>query len=84
MSGITCALLFDGAFDASDLVARATNRMRYLGPDGLAHWSSARVALGQCMLRAVPEAALEVLPLSDSIWFQTAAWCIFIPPAARL
>ena len=84
MSGIVGVLLFDDAFDASKLVARATNRMRYLGPDGLEHWSSGRVALGQCMLRAVPEAAQEVLPLADSLWFQTAAWCIFIPPAARL
>jgi asparagine synthase (glutamine-hydrolysing) len=65
MSGIAGALLFDDAFEASKLVARATNRMRYLGPDGLAHWSSGRVAMGQCMLRVVPEAAREVLPLAD-------------------
>ena len=65
MSGIAGALLFDDALDASDLVARVTNRMRHWGPDGLGHWSSVRVALGQCMLRAVPEAAQEVLPLAD-------------------
>ena len=84
MSGIAGALLFDDAFGASDLVARVTDRMRYLGSDGLAHWSCGRVAMGQCMLRAVPEAAREALPLADSLWFQTAAWCIFIPPATRL
>jgi len=73
MSGIAVALVFDDCFDASDLVARVTDRMRNWGPDGLEHWSSVRVAMGQCMLRAVPEAALEVLPLADSLWFQTAA-----------
>ena len=67
MSGIAGALLFEDAFDASKLVASGTNRMHYLGPDGLAHWSSGRVALWQCMLRAVPEAAREVLPLADSL-----------------
>jgi len=46
MSGIAGALLFDDAFDASDLGARVTDRMRYLGPDGLVHWSSGRVAMG--------------------------------------
>lgn len=67
MSGIVGVLLFDDAFDVSDLVARVTSRMRDWGPDGLKHWSSVRVAMGQCMLRAVPEAAQEVLPLADSL-----------------
>jgi asparagine synthase (glutamine-hydrolysing) len=65
MSGIAGALLFDDALDATDLVARITNRMQHLGPDGLEHRSSGRVGMGQCMLRATPEAALEVLPLAD-------------------
>ena len=66
MSGIAGLLVFDESLDAAALTRQITDRMPHRGPDGVAQWSSGRLALGHCLLRTTPEAATESQPLVDT------------------
>lgn len=65
MSGIAGIIRFDGGPADKSMVARMTATMPYRGPDGIAHWSSGQVALGQCMLHTTPESLEAALPLTN-------------------
>jgi asparagine synthase (glutamine-hydrolysing) len=65
MSGIAGIIRFDGAPVAPGLVESMTAAMPYRGPDGIHHWVSGPVALGQCMLHTTPESLEESQPLTN-------------------
>ena len=65
MSGIAGIIHFDGRPVEPGLIEGMTSAMRYRGPDGIAHWRDASVALGQCMLRTTPESLEECQPLAN-------------------
>lgn len=62
MSGIAGIVNFDGAPVEPGLIEMMTASMSYRGPNGIHHWQSASIALGQCMLRTTPESLEEVQP----------------------
>jgi len=65
MSGIAGIVRFDGAPLEPGLIERMTAAMAHRGPDGIRHWSSGSVALGQCMLCTTPESLDERGPLAN-------------------
>jgi asparagine synthase (glutamine-hydrolysing) len=65
MSGIAAIINFDGRPVSSREIELITGAMAYRGPDGIKHWRSDFVALGQCMLRTTPESLDEVQPLTN-------------------
>jgi asparagine synthase (glutamine-hydrolysing) len=65
MSGIAGIVRFDGAPVEPGSIERMTAAMAHRGPDGIRHWSSGSVALGQCMLCTTPESLDERGPLAN-------------------
>lgn len=65
MSGIAGIIHFDGKPVEPGQVEAMTAAMDYRGPDGIHHWRSGNVALGQCMLRSTPESLEETQPLTN-------------------
>jgi asparagine synthase (glutamine-hydrolysing) len=65
MSGIAGIVRFDGGPVDRGLLFSMTQAMSHRGPDGINHWFSESVALGQCMLRTTPESLEEIQPLSN-------------------
>lgn len=65
MSGIAGIVHFDGRPVEPGQVQAMTSAMDFRGPDGINHWISGSVALGQCMLRTTPESLEEVQPLAN-------------------
>ena len=65
MSAIAGVVRFDGAPLAVDLVAKMTTAMIHRGPDDVAHWQRANVALGHCMFRTTPESLAEHQPYTN-------------------
>jgi len=65
MSGIAGVIRFDGAPVEAGWVERMTGAMAHRGPDGVQHWASGAVALGQCTMHTTPESLEEHLPLAN-------------------
>ena len=65
MSGIAGIIHFDGRPVEPGQIEAMTSAMDYRGPDGINHWTSGSVALGQCMLRTTPESLEETQPLTN-------------------
>ena len=65
MSGIAGIVRFDGAPVEPGSIERMTAAMAHRGPDGIRHWSTGSVALGQCMLCTTPESLDERGPLAN-------------------
>lgn len=65
MSGIAGIVRFDRAPLEPGLVEKMTGAMAHRGPDGIGHWRSGPVALGQCMLRTTAESLDETQPLAN-------------------
>jgi asparagine synthase (glutamine-hydrolysing) len=65
MSGIAGIVRFDGAPLEPGPIERMTAAMAHRGPDGIRHWSTGSVALGQCMLCTTPESLDERGPLAN-------------------
>lgn len=65
MSGIAGIIHFDGTPVKQGLVESMTASMPHRGPDGIRHWHSGQVALGQCMLRTTAESLEEEQPWSN-------------------
>lgn len=65
MSGIAGIVRFDGAPVEPGQIERMTAAMAHRGPDGIRHWSTGSVALGQCMLCTTPESLDERGPLAN-------------------
>lgn len=65
MSGIAGIIHFDRRPVAPGEIEAMTSVMACRGPDGISHWRSGHVALGQCMLRSTPESLEEVQPLGN-------------------
>ena len=65
MSGVVGVVHWDGRPVDPGMVEAMTEAIRHRGPDGIAHWRSGPVALGQCMLRTTPESLEETLPLTS-------------------
>lgn len=63
MSGIAGALAWSDQWNSKHLVRRLTTRLLHRGSHGVDHWDGEGISLGQCMLRATPRSATEVLPL---------------------
>lgn len=63
MSGIAGIFHFDGQPVPPGQIELMTSAMVRRGPDGLRHWRSGPVALGQCMFRTTPQSIEEVQPL---------------------
>jgi asparagine synthase (glutamine-hydrolysing) len=65
MSGIAGIIRFDGASITPGMIEGMTMSMEHRGPDGIRHWISGSVALGQCMMRTTPESLEETQPLAN-------------------
>ncbi len=65
MSAIAGIVHFDGSPVAPGIVEKMTAAMANRGPDGIHHWTRRSVALGQCMLRTMPESLDERQPLAN-------------------
>lgn len=65
MSGIAGIVHFDSRPVDPGQILAMTAAMDYRGPDGINHWTSGSVALGQCMLRTTPESLEETQPLTN-------------------
>ena len=65
MSAIAGIFYFDGRPVEHGQVEAMTSVMAHRGPDGIAHWRRASVALGQCMMRTTPESLEETQPLTN-------------------
>jgi len=65
MSAIAGIIYFDGRHVALTDLTRMTASMAARGPDGIAHFVSGSVGLGQCSFRTTPESLEESLPLTN-------------------
>jgi asparagine synthase (glutamine-hydrolysing) len=65
MSGIAGIFRFDGKLVERAAIEKMTAAMVPRGPDGIDHWVSGSVGLGQCMLRTTPESLEESQPLAN-------------------
>ena len=65
MSGIAGIFSTDGRPALDSPVRRMLAAMAHRGPDGQFAWSDRGVALGHCLLRTLPEAPAETLPLEE-------------------
>lgn len=63
MSGIAGIVHFGTEPISSGLIQTMTAAMAHRGPDGITHWESNGVALGQCMLHSTPESLQEQQPV---------------------
>jgi asparagine synthase (glutamine-hydrolysing) len=72
MSGIAGIYNLDGRPVDPALLHRMTDVIAHRGPDGINHWNSGPVGLGQCMLQTTPESLQEIQPLMD----ETGALCL--------
>ena len=65
MSAIAGFMSFDGSHDTPAMTRAMTSRMQSRGPDGIDHWSSEKVTLGQCLLQEGPEIDSDTPPVVD-------------------
>lgn len=63
MSGICGVVALDGTPPSLGPILK---RLEQRGPDGTHEWTDGQAALGHSLLATTPEAAVEVLPLSDA------------------
>lgn len=65
MSGVVGVVHWDGRPVDPGVLEAMTEAIRHRGPDGIAHWRSGPLGLGQCMQRTTPESLEETLPLTS-------------------
>jgi asparagine synthase (glutamine-hydrolysing) len=66
MSAIAGVIWFHGAPAQADAIQMMIARSKSFGPDEQISWLSDSVAMGHCMLRTTPEAAVERMPLTSN------------------
>jgi asparagine synthase (glutamine-hydrolysing) len=66
MSGLAGIIYTDGRPAGVEALQPATERMAFLGPDGVTTWAEGPAALAHLALHATPEAGHEVWPLRDA------------------